>query len=170
MKINDIGKQIKFYRIERNLTQQELADKIGTSWEIISRYERGINNPYKKLDSILKALNISLEEFFDNKKELIINEIPLFTNIPKNFEFSRKTTSFFYTCPKWVYKADPEAFAIDTSLLNRTQQGVYYISKNTYPYKKHTVLYQKEKKLQIDSFKNQKRFIGVVLAEEIKLI
>ena len=40
MKNNYIGENIRTYRARANLTQQQLADKVGVSWEMISRYER----------------------------------------------------------------------------------------------------------------------------------
>ena len=35
-----IGENIKIYRERKKLTQRELGDKIGKTWEMISRYER----------------------------------------------------------------------------------------------------------------------------------
>lgn len=56
----DIGKMIKNRRIELNLSQQELADKIGVSKSAISRYESGEigNMGLDKAQAISKALLI----------------------------------------------------------------------------------------------------------------
>ena len=37
----DLGLAIKSLRHQKGLTQQELAKEVGTSWEMISRYETG---------------------------------------------------------------------------------------------------------------------------------
>lgn len=56
----DTGKMIKNRRIELNLSQQELADKIGVSKSAISRYESGEigNMGLDKAQAISKALLI----------------------------------------------------------------------------------------------------------------
>lgn len=40
-----LGKKIKLARIELDLNQTELADKIGAKQKSISRYENGISSP-----------------------------------------------------------------------------------------------------------------------------
>lgn len=62
MRENIIGKRIKEYREEKNMTQQELADRVGVTWEMISRYERNESKPFYKLEEIAKALNISIDK------------------------------------------------------------------------------------------------------------
>ncbi len=173
MKDFDIGRRIKIYREDKKLTQQQLADKIGTSWEMISRYERGISEPYKKMDDLVKALGISLEDMFrdeENTKKRKTYEISLFTQIPQNSTFDPEETYFYYTCPTWIYLKDKYVFALDNRLIEDQPNGVSFISPNTYPYKKHTVLCNRKRKLTIEPFKNQKSFVGVVLAQEIQFI
>lgn len=41
----EVGERIKTLRLMMNLTQQELADKLGVSKSIISAYEKGIRSP-----------------------------------------------------------------------------------------------------------------------------
>lgn len=49
-------------RIEKGLTQKELADKIGTKQSVISRFESGRANPSLAfLQRLAKALDASLE-------------------------------------------------------------------------------------------------------------
>ena len=59
------GKRIKELRNQRNLTQSELAEKIGLSTNFIGMVERGERNT--SVDKIFKlayAFEISLSEFF----------------------------------------------------------------------------------------------------------
>ena len=60
--IYEIKKQIIRYRIENDLTQKELADKIGTRQSAISRLENDDYNPSVEfLDKVAKALDKKLE-------------------------------------------------------------------------------------------------------------
>ena len=60
------GERLKELRIERHLTQEELADKANLSAVFISNLERGINTPsFASLESIADALNVSAKDLFD---------------------------------------------------------------------------------------------------------
>jgi len=64
--IYEIKKQIIRYRIENDLTQKELADKIGTRQSAISRLENDDYNPSVEfLDKVAKALDKKLEIRFN---------------------------------------------------------------------------------------------------------
>lgn len=66
-----IGEQIRKARIRAGLTQGELAQKLGISYQSIGQWERSQRNP--KLDTIRKiaeALDVSMNDLFE---------------IPKNF-------------------------------------------------------------------------------------
>lgn len=59
------GERIRQARLSRGLTQQQLADKIGTHWITISQWERGQRHP--KRESVLQianALNINEEDIY----------------------------------------------------------------------------------------------------------
>lgn len=73
MKLSDfkkkLGKRIKIIRIERDLTQDELSEKIGVECnsQYISRIERGLYLPSViRLMQIAYALNVKLDELFSN--------------------------------------------------------------------------------------------------------
>ncbi len=58
----NIGERITQLRKQHNLSQQELADKVGASRTIIGNYERDINTP--SIDVLLKlakAFNVSVD-------------------------------------------------------------------------------------------------------------
>jgi DNA-binding XRE family transcriptional regulator len=62
----EIKKQIIGYRIENNLTQKELADRIGTKQSAISRLENDDYNPSVEfLDKVAHALGKKLEIRFN---------------------------------------------------------------------------------------------------------
>ena len=59
-----LGKQIKLARISAQLTQQQLAERVYISQDIISRYERGATVPdILRLLAIGRALKKPLEYF-----------------------------------------------------------------------------------------------------------
>jgi DNA-binding XRE family transcriptional regulator len=62
----EIKRQIIRYRIENNLTQKELADRIGTKQSAISRLENDDYNPSVEfLDKVAHALGKKLEIRFN---------------------------------------------------------------------------------------------------------
>jgi transcriptional regulator with XRE-family HTH domain len=61
-----IGGKITEFRLEKKLTQSELAELIGISVESISRLERGVTFPsLKTIEKISEALKVQLKSFFD---------------------------------------------------------------------------------------------------------
>ena len=61
---------IKALRKEKNMTQEQFAQKMGVSINAVSKWERGINFPdvslFKKL---CNELNISIEELINGEKD-----------------------------------------------------------------------------------------------------
>lgn len=67
-----IGKIIKEYRKQHNLTQAQLAEKVDLNEKQISRIEAGINYPtYTTFIKLLDKLNIDIKLFEKDKKEKI---------------------------------------------------------------------------------------------------
>jgi transcriptional regulator with XRE-family HTH domain len=62
---NRIGQKIKTLRTEKNLTQEQLAEKAGISIDFLSLIERGRNAPsLESLEKIANALNIEVKDLF----------------------------------------------------------------------------------------------------------
>ena len=65
----EIGKFIASCRKNREMTQSELAEKLGVSINAVSKWERGVNLPdYSNLQELCSALGISLNEFFAGRR------------------------------------------------------------------------------------------------------
>lgn len=65
-----IAKKIKISRIAKNMTQMQLADAMGVSYQAVSNWERGNSMPdISKLEDLCSALDISVSELLgmDNK-------------------------------------------------------------------------------------------------------
>ncbi|MGI5898099.1 MAG: helix-turn-helix domain-containing protein [Candidatus Dojkabacteria bacterium] len=181
MKDNYIGENIKIYRERRKLTQQELADKIGKTWEMISRYERGLSSPMNQLTTLADALDIHpallLKEHTDISTN---NRIPLFVEIPKSF--TKKDTFHFYSAPDWIIQNDEDSFIIDSKIIERNNvpdfenKGYLYISPNNEIKEDDFILVSSSDKLLIEKFKNYSKkqkskdeIIGKIVAQEIRL-
>lgn len=54
-----VGEAIKRARLSKNLTQEQLGDKVGVQRSQISRLEKGRNITFSNLIRILRALGIS---------------------------------------------------------------------------------------------------------------
>lgn len=85
-----LGKKIKFYREARNLTQEELAEKIGINSKSLSTIECGQNFvTAQTLENISLALDVSIKKLFDFEDFYIENKNikeKLFELINKNEE------------------------------------------------------------------------------------
>ena len=58
-------------RLEKGMTQQELAERVNVSNRSISEIERGNRNPSGKLAKRLaKELGVSMEAFFEDEEEI----------------------------------------------------------------------------------------------------
>lgn len=64
--LKNFGSRIQELRKKNNLTQSELAEKIGLSTNFIGMVERGERNTsVDKIFKLAKAFNISLARFFE---------------------------------------------------------------------------------------------------------
>lgn len=67
----NLGERLRNLRISRNLTTQQLADKVAVSQSYISRFENNRAIPdVDLLDKILAALDSNLASFFENEEEV----------------------------------------------------------------------------------------------------
>ena len=61
--MNKVAKNIKNARTKKNMTQLELADIVGVSYQAVSNWERGNSMPdIGKISDIAKALDIDVTE------------------------------------------------------------------------------------------------------------
>ena len=65
--MNKVAKNIKNARTKKNMTQLELADIVGVSYQAVSNWERGNSMPdIGKISDIAKALDIDVTELLGN--------------------------------------------------------------------------------------------------------
>lgn len=112
----EIGKLIKKARKEAKLTQTELAQKMGLSRMMISRYEVGLNNiPLDQLEKIAKFVNKPITYFLE--ESLTVKTTPkellemLSNTIPPTKEQNISEIVNEYTqesIKKWFKKNNPK--------------------------------------------------------------
>jgi transcriptional regulator with XRE-family HTH domain len=70
----EVGRRIRTFRLEKGLSQEQLGDQLGLTFQQVQEYEKGINRiGAGRLMRIANILEIPVEIFFDlpqNKKEL----------------------------------------------------------------------------------------------------
>ena len=73
-----IGEKIRTLRLQQKMTQEQLADRLGVSYQSISRWENGITYPdIEFLPSIANYFSVSLDFLMgqdDAEKRKSINE------------------------------------------------------------------------------------------------
>ena len=160
------------------MTQRDLGEKIGKTWEMISRYERGVSSPFKQIDSLADALDTDSSDLLkkpDENKQYVLNRVPLFKSLPKDMDFEKTKPYEYYTAPDWMLSKDLECFVIDGKLVNikndsLEKSGYIFIAPNLDTKREDIVLKRNEDELVIDKRFNSKQddIVGKVLAQEIR--
>lgn len=64
----ELGKRIRLRRVEMNISQAELGDKLGVSFQQVQKYEKGINRVgAARLQQVATALDVPVTFFFDDE-------------------------------------------------------------------------------------------------------
>lgn len=166
MKDSKIGIQIKKARAEGQLTQSELGEKIGVTWEMISRYENGKSSPRKNLERIAEILGKPIQYFFGVEEVPISDEIKRLTDllIKRGTEFQRgadvplieslsefslpkalKLTNQIYSCPSWIFSKYKKIFAykldeVVSDIVSIGRGDIGFFSQNIQPKLRNYVL------------------------------
>ncbi len=79
---NVIGSRIRQYRIERGITQEDLAFQINTSAAYVSNIERGIKKPsLQKLSEIAEVMHVTVNDF------LYSSPYPINTSFDRDLQY-----------------------------------------------------------------------------------
>ena len=63
----ELGKRIRLRRVELHISQSELADKLGVTFQQVQKYEKGVNRVgASRLQQIATALDVPVTFFYDN--------------------------------------------------------------------------------------------------------
>ena len=74
------GENLKFYRKEKHLSQEQLSEKVDISVKHLSSIERGLNFVSADLlEKLAFSIDIPVFYFFVNKREFFYNDVMLNT-------------------------------------------------------------------------------------------
>lgn len=86
----EIGKKLKELRIQKGLTQEELADRSELSKGFISQLERNLTSPsIATLVDILQCLGTDLQEFFSEnpqEEQIVFHDLDYFEKIDEELK------------------------------------------------------------------------------------
>ena len=97
----EIGEVIRKYRKEKNMTQEEMAKRLGITAPAVNKWEHGISQPdISLLAPVARLLGITLETLLSFKDELSQEEI---SSIIKEIDRKFETENY---CDVFQYAAD----------------------------------------------------------------
>jgi transcriptional regulator with XRE-family HTH domain len=65
----ELGKRIRLRRVEQKISQAELGEKLGVSFQQVQKYEKGVNRVgAARLSQIANALQVPVTYFYDETK------------------------------------------------------------------------------------------------------
>jgi transcriptional regulator with XRE-family HTH domain len=64
---HELGMRIRLRRVEMKISQSELADKLGVTFQQVQKYEKGVNRVgASRLQQVATALDVPVTFFFDS--------------------------------------------------------------------------------------------------------
>jgi transcriptional regulator with XRE-family HTH domain len=67
----EVGQRIRIQRLAAGLSQSELAERIGVTFQQVQKYEKGTNRVGAgRLTRIARVLNVPVGSFFDGREEI----------------------------------------------------------------------------------------------------
>ena len=67
----ELGKRIRLRRVELGISQSDLADKLGVSFQQVQKYEKGVNRVgASRLQQIATALDVPVTFFYESQTRL----------------------------------------------------------------------------------------------------
>ena len=65
---HELGKRIRLRRVELGISQSDLADKLGVSFQQVQKYEKGVNRVgASRLQQIATALDVPVTFFYESQ-------------------------------------------------------------------------------------------------------
>src|SRR5437762_8765423 len=66
----ELGKRIRLRRVEQKISQAELGDKLGVSFQQVQKYEKGVNRVgASRLQLIAEALGVDVTFFYEGNSK-----------------------------------------------------------------------------------------------------
>ncbi len=163
-----IGAFIKDIRKKNNLTQRELADKYGVTYQAVSKWENGKNLPdISLIRQMSKDFNVSIEDILDGEenkskksKIIIMIIILLIVGLGLFFAFNNKDESYEFK----TISSSCKDYEIFGSIAYDKNKSSIYISNINYCGKDKNIKYDRiecilyevnnEEEIEIDNYKH----------------
>ena len=159
-----IGQFIKNIRKENKLTQKELADKLGVTYQAVSKWENGKNVPdISIIKEISKMFNVDIDEILDGeKKDKKKSLYPLFlvslliVLLVLGYIFYDKTDNYEFK----TISTTCSDFKISGSAAYNKDKATIYISNIEFCGKEDTTKYKKITCTLYETYKDTKTKIS----------
>ena len=74
--VSNVGENLRKYRLERGMSQAELAQRAGRKRSAIGNYESGVREPdYDTLAALARALDVSVAQLLDDGEDEALWEL-----------------------------------------------------------------------------------------------
>lgn len=74
-KMSVIGKNIKKYRVEKGITQEELGQLVGVTTQAVSKWECGGTPDAEMLPQLSQALSVSIDALFGREEKSVVSSL-----------------------------------------------------------------------------------------------
>lgn len=116
------GEKIKYFRLARNMTQEQLAQEAEISFSTLRKYEANERNPkYEQLSKIATALGISVNVFIDFDIQSVSDLLSILFKMEEQADLEITTLNELNS-----------QFPKDTLFLHFKNKYINYILKNYY--------------------------------------
>lgn len=178
-----VGKFIKEIRVKNNLTQKEFAEKLGVTFQAVSKWENGKNIPdISLLKEISRMFNVDINEILEGEKKqknknillyivsgivllvIITLIIVLFNNKNHDFEFKQISSSCdnFNITGSMAYNKDKTSLYISSVEFCGSDDNEVYENIKCRLYEKHN-----DEEVEISSCKSES---NITLEEYLKKV
>lgn len=120
-----IAQNICYYRNKKQLTQQQLADKLNVSHHTISKWECGNNTPsVEDLKRLAQLFGLTLDELTNNNDKLAIKDIRTFLDIGESKPEKE--------LPELIFEAYRQIFAVRGFVPSTYKKQTYIMAQMAY--------------------------------------
>lgn len=150
--MGEFGRALRELRLKRGMTQQQLADLLGTSKQVVSRYESGQNSPkVKTIQEYATKLGIPVERLLKTEDEIRAMITPeMLAQAGGDIE-----EAFEWAVMMGDIKVDPTSESkLNTDILEALHQNP-----------KLGMLFERQRNLSADQIEQVLRFTNFVLSE-----
>lgn len=195
-----IGKKIKKARVETGMSQGDLAEKIGVTWEMVSRYENGRSSAHKHLDTISLIFDKDISYFVGGNGLYESRDLDKLKSVIQDSELSYLSSSnsphkapiydshsdfienedserIFYDIPSWVTSKYSKIYVFRMRYINSndvefSDGDIAIFTKSDLDAVDNYCLFNQNNKLLIEKYSNKTKgeFIGRLIYIERRFV